>query len=81
MTARDRATERPDAAETILPAMPIGATPMPKTVRALVLAAVFVLGGTATAHAAAGPGSGSAGTTVAAARAVAAVQAGPCMAC
>ena len=56
---------------------------MSKTVRALALAALFVLGGTATAHAS--TGAGRAGTTTIAAasagRTVAVVQAGPCMAC
>lgn len=47
---------------------------MSKTVRALALAALFVLGGTAAGQAATGPGA-------AAGRTVAAVAAGPCMAC
>jgi hypothetical protein len=50
---------------------------MPKTVRALVLAALFVLGGTATAHA----GTGSVTAAANTGRTVAVVQAGPCMAC
>lgn len=51
---------------------------MSKTVRALALAALFLLGGTATAHATTATTAGSAGQTVAAAT----TMPGPlCMAC
>ena len=54
---------------------------MPKTVRALALAALFVLGGATVAQASTGPGSAGPAGAAGATRTVAALAGTPCMAC